>query len=342
MRSLIPTIIKSLLFVLITGAATLALAATIRNGSSGDGTSYKAVFTDVTSLNKGDDIRMAGVKVGSVTSIDVADENLAEVGFTVEKGVEVTSDVTATVKFRNLIGQRYIALDQGAQEAEQTYLPANATIDVDHTQPALDLTTLFNGFQPLFRLLNPEDVNKLSYQIVQVFQGEGATVDQLVARTASLTQTVAAKDKVIGEVIDNLTTVLDTVNGRTTQLNSLLVTLRQLVSGLSDDRAVIGSTITGLGDLTVSVSQLLEEGRAPLKSSIDNLGDVSEILADNKGQLERFLRTTPTKFDRIGRTGSYGSWVNFYACSIQGAIPNPQGYLGGVGVERVAERCFSR
>lgn len=340
MRSLVPTIIKSLLFVIITGAATLALAGTIRNSSGGDGTAYSAVFTDVTSLNKGDDIRMAGVKVGSVTSIGIADDNLAEVAFTVDENIKITSDATATVKFRNLIGQRYIALDQGAEQADQSYLPADATIGVDHTQPALDLTTLFNGFQPLFRLLNPEDVNKLSFQIVQVFQGEGSTVDQLVTRTASLTQTVAAKDKVIGQVIDNLTSVLDTVNGRTTQLNSLLVTLRQLVSGLSEDRAVIGSTITGLGDLTVSVSQLLEEGRAPLKSSIDNLGDVSEILADNKPQLEKFLRTTPTKFDRVGRTGSYGSWVNFYACSIQGAIPNPQGYLGDVGVERVAERCF--
>jgi len=91
-------------------------------------------------------------------------------------------------------------------------LTAGETIQLDHTKPAVNLTTLFNGFRPLFQTLSADDVNKLSYQIIQVFQGESGTITDLVRNTASLTNTIADKDRVIGDVINNLNVVLETVN----------------------------------------------------------------------------------------------------------------------------------
>ena len=323
-------LIKSIVFTLVTVLATMLLAGTIRNSVGGSATEYKALFTDVTSLNNGDDIRMAGVKVGTVRKIEVSQNRLAEVTFTVQNKAPMRAGTTAELRFRNLVGQRYIALEPPSASAE--VLPAGYTLPASSTSPALDLTMLFNGFQPLMKFLSPEDVNKLSEEIIAVFQGEGSTVEGLLSSTSSLTQTIAEKDEVIGQLIDSLTVVLTTINDRSDQLDRTIITLQQLVSGLAEDREVIGSTLDGLGDLTTSVSGLLEEGRAPLKGSIEALERLSGNLSNASAVLDSFFEVLPVKLDRIGRLGSYGSWLNFYACSIQGKIPDPEGYMGDLGI----------
>ncbi|WP_300682096.1 MlaD family protein [Nocardioides sp.] len=335
------TLVKSIVFIVATALATLALAGTIRNSASGNSHTYTAMFTDVTSLHTGDDVRMAGVKVGTVDKISVSEDpaagDVARVRFTVTDSTPMTQGTTAQLRFRNLVGQRYLSL--APPTTPGTTLPANYVFSTDQTTPALDLTALFNGFQPLFRLLNPDDVNTLSSQIIAVFQGEGPTVDDLVSSAASLTSTLADRDQVIGNLITDLNSVLTVVNQRSGQLDTTIVTLQKLVTGLSQDRATIGQSISGLGNLTTSVSDLLTKGRAPLKKSISSLGDLSANLAGSSTELNSFLEKLPTKLETIGRVASYGSWLNFYVCSIQGRIPLPEGYMGDLGVNPIDKRC---
>jgi phospholipid/cholesterol/gamma-HCH transport system substrate-binding protein len=330
-------LIKSITFIVVTVLATVALAATIRNDTGGSTRQFHAVFTDATSLNRGDDVRMSGVKVGTVTDVEVTEKRLARVTFTASRTAPLVDGTIAELRFRNLIGQRYISLEPPTGSAPA--LRPGYTFDTDHTKPALDLTMLFNGFQPLLQLLSPEDVNNLSGQIVAVFQGEDATVDGLLSSTASLTSTLAAKDEVIGKLITSLSSVLQVVNDRSSQLDTTIVTLQQLVSGLADDRKTIGSTLDGLGDLTTSVADLLDDGREPLQGSITALDQLAGNLSKAEPQLDSFFEQLPIKLDRIGRTASYGSWINFYACSIEGKIPRPEGYYGDLGVKPIAERC---
>ncbi|WP_370618382.1 MCE family protein [Mumia sp. Pv 4-285] len=332
------TLIKSIVFTVVTVLATVALAGTIRNTTGDDGRRFTALFSDATSLNKGDDVRMAGVKVGTVHDITVTDDSVAEVTFSVTDDVRLTSGARAELRFRNLVGQRYISLSP-SETPGGVGLPAGHTFTLDDTRPALDLTMLFNGFQPLFRMLDPKDVNRLSEQIVAVFQGEGATVDGLLSSTADLASTLAERDEVIGQLITNLNEVLTVVDDRSTQLDTTLITLQKLVSGLAEDREVIGDTVVGLGNLTTSVAGLLEETRPPLDDSIGSLQELSTNLSEAGPVLDDFLKTLPVKLDKIGRLASYGSWLNFYVCSIEGRIPLPEGYMGDLGVKPVAGRC---
>jgi phospholipid/cholesterol/gamma-HCH transport system substrate-binding protein len=330
------TLLKSIVFTVVTVLATVTLAGVIRNSVSGPHRTFSALFSDATSLNKGDDVRMAGVKVGTVSKISLQDDDVAKVTFTVADSAPLEVGSTAELRFRNLVGQRYVDLHPAATPAAA--LPAGYTFTLAQTKPALDLTLLFNGFQPLFQFLDPKDVNTLSGEIISVFQGEGPTVDDLLSTTASLTSTLADRDQVIGDLITNLNDVLGVVDAHSSQLDTTLVTLQQLVSGLAADRTTIGSTISGLGRLTTSVADLLDQGRKPLKSDIAALGKLSGNLAHGDN-LDAFLKNLPTKLDAIGRTASYGSWLNFYLCSIQGTIPLPQGYAGDLGANPVAARC---
>ncbi|MGB3439368.1 MAG: MlaD family protein [Actinophytocola sp.] len=317
MRKLAAPLIKGLIFVLVTGLATAILAISIGNTNVGDTLTYSARFTDVTSLNPGDDVRIRGVRVGQVDEMSVVDGHLALVRFSVDKSKALPADVTATIKYRNMVGQRYIALDRG-EKLSAALLAENAEIPLDRTRPALDLTDLFNGFKPLFQALSPDDVNELSGEIVQVLQGEGGTVDSLLAHTGSLTSTLADRDQVIGNVIKNLNSVLANINGQGDALSTLVSTLQRLVTGLAGDRAVIGDAISGLADLTGATAGLLDQARQPLKESIAGLGMLASNLATGQEDLEQFLTATPAKFESVGRAASYGSWLNFYLCE---AIP---------------------
>ena len=340
-RSLAGPVVKSLIFVLVTALATTVLAVSIAGAGVGDTSGYNARFTDTTGLASGDSVRIAGVKVGRVDSIKVVDRRIAQVHFSVQKGRTLPASATATIKYLNMVGQRYIDLAQGTGPVGRT-LPPGGTIPLSRTTPALDLTQLFDGFQPLFEGLSPKDVNQLSGEIVQVLQGEGGTVDGLISNIGALTTTLAAKDQVIGQVIDNLNSVLKTVNTRETGFNDLVTSLQQLVTGFSADREPIGRSITAISRLTTSTAGLLQDGRQPLKDSIAQLGRLSTNLADNKGELQNFLTTTPQKFRAIGRLASYGSWLNLYLCQATVAgVTTSDGSRPPTGIAITEARCRS-
>jgi phospholipid/cholesterol/gamma-HCH transport system substrate-binding protein len=321
MRSVTGPSVKLTIFATITVLLTGVLAATIGGTGFGATSTYTAVFTDASGLAEGDDVRVRGVKVGRVASLEVLDDALAAVELEIESERRIPAAVTATIKYRNIIGQRYVAL--GETDAGGPALDPGATIPVERTKPALDLTALFNGFQPLFRALSPDDVNRLSFEIIQVFQGEGGTIESLLASTASLTSTIADRDAAIGDVIDNLNVVIGTVSERSPELIDLIGELQQLVSGLAAQREPIGEAISAIGDLTDTTAGLLGEARPALRDDIAALGDLSGNLAAESPEVDRVLRGLAPKLETLSRTVSYGSWFNFYLCIIDGEVTVP-------------------
>ncbi|MGW5665008.1 MCE family protein [Streptomyces sp. NPDC003758] len=315
-------LIKFGLFALVTIAATALLAATIVNVSFTPKDTYHAVFSDVTGLENGDDIRVAGVRVGQVEGIRIKDRTLAEVTFSVEADRPLLTSTHAVLRYRNLVGQRYIALTEGAGDG--TRLRPGGTIPLPRTQPALDLNALLNGFKPLFAALSPNDVNQLATEIIQTLQGEGSTVNSLLAHTASLTTTLADRDQLIGSVIDNLNTVLDTLDRRGARFSALITQLRRVISGLSADRKPIGDSLVSIGDLTEATSGLLRDARPPLKDDIAGLNRLTGTLNRNEKTVEGVLQRLPNKLNALTGTASYGSWFNFYLCDFDGRIVLPK------------------
>ncbi|GAB3481454.1 MCE family protein [Amycolatopsis cihanbeyliensis] len=318
MRSFVPSLIKILIFAAVTVLLTAVLGATIANTNFGETSGYAARFTEASGLKAGDDVRIAGVKVGQVERIAVSRDNRAEVDFTVESVRDLPASVTATIKYRNLIGQRYLSLNTDV--AGEGVLTAGETIPLERTEPALNLTVLFNGFKPLFTALDPREVNALSHEIIQVFQGEGGTIRSLLSHIASLTSTIAKKDELIGEVIGNLNTVLDTVNQRTPQFENLVQVTQNLVTGLAQQREPIGQAVSALGELTDATAGLVTDARPHLKQDIAALGELSGNLADSEELLDHLLQIMPGNLEKFTRTLSYGSWYNYYLCGLSGTI----------------------
>jgi phospholipid/cholesterol/gamma-HCH transport system substrate-binding protein len=328
---------KLLTFMLVTTIATGLLVVTIGNITFSSGREYKAEFVEATGVVKGDDVRIAGVKVGTVKDVEVVDRTRALVTFSVDDGATVTEATNADIRYRNLVGQRYISLSQQGEQTER--LEEGATIPVSRTSPALDLTVLFNGFKPLFEALSPQDINQLSFELIQVFQGEGGTLEGLLGHTASVTSTLAERDQVIGDLIDNLNETLVTIGDRDKELSQLIISLRDLVGGLADDRDPILDSLDSISDLSVETAGLLKGIRAPLINDVKQLRKVAGNLADNRGELDRALQVLPIKLNKVGRTAIYGSWFNFYLCSFRGTVQVGDLPRQNVDYQTGSDRC---
>ncbi|WP_121253403.1 MCE family protein [Nocardioides ferulae] len=332
--------VKLLIFILVTTMATAVLVVTVGNLSFGASREYHAEFVDATGVVEGDDVRIAGVKVGTVESIEVVDRNRAQVTFTVQESTRLTEATHASIRYRNLVGQRYVSLSQEGTAGGE--LDEGDTIPVSQTSPALDLTVLFNGFKPLFQALSPDDLNKLSYEIVQVFQGEGGTLEGLLAHTASLTNTLAGRDELIGDLIVNLDQVLDHIGDRDDQLSELIVNFRTLVGGLKDDRQAILSSLDQISELSVETADLVSGIRPKFAEDIKQLRRFAGNVDRNKAELDRALQVLPIKLNKIGRTATYGSWFNFYLCNFQGRVRLAENVSIPVKYNTGSERCDLR
>lgn len=314
---------KLVIFMVVTAMATGVLIMLIGNLNFEKSHTYKAIFSDATGVVKGDDIRVAGVKVGSVKKVEIVDRTKARLTFTVRKATPVTQSSTATIRYRNLVGQRYISVTQGV--GDTTPMAAESTIPESRTAPALDLTVLFNGFKPLFAALSPADVNKLSYEIVQIFQGEGGNIEGLLRSTGSVTSALADRDQLIGDVITNLNEVLVTVGGRDKELSALIVGLRTFVSGLNQDKDAILNSLDSVSTLTEQTAQLTTGIRPGLVEDVKQLRKVATNLNKGRDEIDRALQILPIKLEKIGRTAIYGAFFNFYLCEFQAKIVLPTG-----------------
>ena len=289
---------------------------------AGSTVGYSAVFSDVSSLKSGETVRFAGVRVGTVEEIALQPDKTVAVTFDVDRDLVLTGGTHANIRYLNLVGDRYLELVDGPGPA--TVLPAGSAIPTDRTSPALDLDLLLGGLKPVIQGLNPGDVNALSASLIQIIQGQGDTLDSLLARSSSFSNALADKNQTIQQLIDNLNTTLSTLSKEGNQFSGGIDRLQRLVSALAADRDPIGQAIDALSAGTASLADLLSSARPPLAGAVDQLNRLAPALDAKKDRVDTALRKAPENYRKLVRIGSYGSFVNYYICSISVRVSDLQ------------------
>lgn len=279
-----------------------------------DGKIYKAEFSDVSGIGTGDFVRIAGVEVGQIKKVTITPAAYALVEFSVEPSVVLTEGTKAAIRWANPIGDRYLALVEGP--GEQNRLSPGATIGLARTEPALDLDTLLGGFRPLFRALDPEQVNSLSAQLIQAFQDEGATIASFLSQAAAVTNTLADRDELIGQVIGNLDAVLGSFGDQNRQLAKAVTSLSELSRGLRDRKTDVVNAIAYTNAATATIADLLTQARPALKNTVTQTGRVSTIAADDRDYVDDLLKTLPHTYQMLSRLGIMGDFFTFYLCDL--------------------------
>jgi phospholipid/cholesterol/gamma-HCH transport system substrate-binding protein len=318
-------LIKLIAFVAVAVVITISVVASLLDLQLGQPTnSYRAVFTNATGLQPGDIVRIAGVQVGKIKGVQLrrqAGQYYATVSFTVLASQHMTNHSDASIAFENLLGQRYLDVTQG--DPGGAPLPSGSTIPLARTRPGLDLTTVFNGFQPLLSALNPQQVNELTGSVIAIFQGQAGAISSLVSETANFTSNLAARQAIIYKVLDNLTPLLTQVNGQDQQLGQLIDGFDSLVTGLAGQRYQIGNALTGLSNLTSNLSSMLANSQPYLDQDIAGLAGATASLAANQTQISNTLADLPRFLTALNKASDSGNYLTVYACDLTLTLSGP-------------------
>jgi phospholipid/cholesterol/gamma-HCH transport system substrate-binding protein len=280
--------------------------------------SYSAEFSNASGLRAGQFVRASGVEVGKVKKIDLVEgDKRIRVDFSVDRSVPLYQSTTAEIRYADLIGNRYLEINRGTGEGAETALPPGGFIPLSRTQPALDLDALIGGFKPLFRALDPQKVNSIASSIITVFQGEGGTINDILDQTAQLTERLSESDQAVGEVIDNLNTVLDTTVRHRRQFDQTIDKFELLITSLKSRADQLADGTAHISDAAGTVADLLADNRSLLHDTVGRLETVAAPLVEQHDRLGDLLGKVPNAFNTIGRaSGIYGDFFNFYLCDL--------------------------
>jgi phospholipid/cholesterol/gamma-HCH transport system substrate-binding protein len=279
-----------------------------------DANNYNAVFANVSGLRETNFVRIAGVEVGKVKKVVVQPDSTVRVEFSADKSVMLTEGSRAVVRYDDLFGGRFLALEEGAGALKK--IDPGGTIPLSRTQPALDLDALIGGLRPLFRSLNPDQVNALSGQLIQALQGQGATVGSVLTQAASVTNTLADRDRMFGQLITNLNTVLGSVGDQDNQVAKAVDSLSALMKTLDARKDEVANGIKGAARLFEVGNEVLLRARTSLKHVVDEGGRVGGTIMSDKDFVDSLINTLPDDYQIIGREGLYGDFFTFYLCDL--------------------------
>ncbi|MGH9245915.1 MAG: MCE family protein [Acidimicrobiales bacterium] len=302
---MIRTAVKFGLFVAVCMAFTLWLAFQIGNIRIFE-TRYEltAAFDDATGLLVNDNVKIAGVVVGKVTGVEV-DSGQARVTFEVESGYDLPSDTAAAVRWRNLIGQRFLYLYPG--EAS-TMLEAGDHID--DTESPIDLGELFNRLGPIVAAMDPADVNQFLESVTEALNGNEDRVGEAIDDLAVLTQALASRDDTIGRLVENLNTVTGTIASRDQQIRTMLDNLVLISWAFSDNADVLDEALGEFGEFSGNLNEVLGTNRTEIDRLISNLLLVTDTVRTRLGTVDSALGGLDEAAAAIFRSGSYGEWLN--------------------------------
>lgn len=321
-RSIRSTAIKFSAFVLVMAMTTAFLFFIFGQYRTGSTNGYSAIFANASRLKSGDSVRAAGVRVGTVTGVSLLADNKVLVKFNADRTVALTQGTKAAVRYLNLVGDRYLDLKDAPGSTR--ILSPGGQIPVQQTAPALDLDLLLGGLRPVLKGLNPEDVNALTSSLVQIFQGQGGTFESLFSKISSFTTALADNKEVIQRVIDNLKSVLHTIDQDGGKFSGMIDRLERLTTQLTADRDPIGEAIDSLDNGTASLAELLGRARPPLRDTVAQLNRMAPLLDQDKGRVDAALKKAPDNYRKMIRTGAYGSVLNWYVCELSWRVTDFQ------------------
>ncbi|MFC8042117.1 MCE family protein [Nocardia sp. NPDC057353] len=328
------------LFAVLATVLTYTIWSTLQRSVSGDTDGYSAVFTDVLGVRVGDDVRVAGVRVGRVDEIDFVDGYRAKIDFSIQDRQHLTTTTKALVRYQNLIGQRYIALMPGKEAGAP--LEPGGTIPVERTEPSFDVSALLSGFEPLFEVLQPDQVNSLSETMIQALQGDGVSLSALVTQAAELASTFGERDELLAAVISNLSSVMAGLANRTEELETLITQARALMDALYAQGENLKSSVETVARSTDSLVNLVGMVQPDLARAQDTATTGVALLLLNGASLDRAAVELPDFLNGLARFSSYGAYGNAYICRLDVSLWGvllPPGLVSQVGGESQSEVC---
>lgn len=287
---------------------------TLQRNVGGHTESYSAIFTDVSGLKVGDEVRMAGVRVGRVDEVALEGE-LARVGFRVQSEQVLYGNTKASIVYQNIIGQRYVGLSLG-DAGDPAVLPAGAVIPVERTEPSFDISNLLNGFEPLFALLDPEQVDNLTTAIVRSTQGDSGALTTLIAETTRLAESYSGTDPILERVLTDLNSVTGALAAQDGDLKSTIDSAESMFDGFAQRRAEFVTSMDQAGIVGERLAKVITDVQPDLREWLAREPGFAKHFMENKQAFAYMGFNTPLMLKGLARISQGGSYLDIYACHL--------------------------
>ena len=316
-------LIKVSIFVVVMVLVSAGLVVIFGEFRFASKSSYHATFTDASRLETGNDVRIAGVPVGSVDGLKLNPDNTVDVAFSLDKQYQLYTSSRAVIRYENLVGDRFMEITSGPGDLKK--LPPGGMVALNQTQPALDLDALLGGLRPVVKGLNGDQVNQISNAILELLQGQGGALSQLLSETGTFSKSLGDRYQVISEVIQNLNQVLGTIDDKSVEFDASVDELQKLVTGLAEGRDPIAGAIQPLATAETSLTEMLAGSRRPLQGVLENLRPLATELDNRKAEVNAAIEPLAENYLRLNALGAYGSYFNYYICATTLKFNGPAG-----------------
>lgn len=299
--------IKVVAFTVVALMMTVGLGVKLANSRLfSDTYVLQAEFDDALGVLKGDAVKVAGVDVGRVEGTNIEDGK-AVVTFNVDKDVRLGKDSTVGIRWRNVVGQRFIYLYPGEQEPEYE---ENDVIPVEMTRPPADIGEFLNRVGPIIQAIHPEKANAFIDAINTALVGNEQTVRQLLDSGAVLATDLGSNDEDISRLLESADTIMAAYAKQDDQIGAFIDNLQELSTDLAGDTDDINSLVENFAVVQEQLDAILTKSRGNIDSSLRDLDTVASTVAENKKHLRRTLRTLPLGVAGYFQTTSWGEWFN--------------------------------
>ena len=300
---------KLTIFTIVTAIVTTGLASSIGNFPLfSNHYDVTAEFTDVTGVLKGDVVKAAGVTVGRVTSVEF-DNGIAVVTLSIDSKVDLPSDLIAAIRYRNLIGQRMVVLRE-SETGSSGLTEAGDVIPLERTEPAFDLSVLFNSLRPLIRSTSPRDINIVTHELLQAMSGRGAEIESLIGNVSTITHAIGSKNDELAVLLKNVNTITADLSGRDVQLTRTLGNINRFLTSISVGRQDLAIAIDTLSDAAASLDRVVAENDGNIKAEVGDLAILLDAVNDKRADLKDVIRRLPAVLRAVERVNSYGEWAS--------------------------------
>ncbi len=281
----------------------------------GGGKTYSAQFAEAGGLRSGNEVRVAGVKVGKVTEVSL-DGATVVVRFRA-KGVELGDQTTAAVKVKTMLGQKFLSIDPLGRGSLDGPIPQ------DRTTTPYDVNAAFSDLSSTIDEIDTEKVEQSFTALSEAFENTPDSVRDTVKGLTSLSRTISSRDEELAELLESTTAVTGTLKDRNAELARIINDGSSLLGELEKRRETVHDMLEGTARLGTQLKGLVADNEKALRPALDNLDNVSAILQRNQDNLDSALATIGPYYRVVASAMGNGRWVDSYICGLFDDAGNP-------------------
>ncbi|PWU57429.1 ABC transporter substrate-binding protein [Micromonospora sp. S4605] len=275
------------------------------------GRAYQAAFTDASGLAVGNEVRVAGVRVGKVTAVELARDtrSYVRVRFRVDDdGVRLGDRTGATIRIKTVLGQKYLALSP----AGAGRLPEGGLIPLDRTAAPFDVVQAVTGLADTLDKVDTDQLAAAFATLSETFADTPASVDSALGGLARLSRTVADRDAELRSLLTRAREVTGVLATRDEEFRKLVTDGEALLAEVTRRRDAIHKLLVGTNDLATQLSGLVADNRTELDPALRELREVIAVLQRNRDNLERSIARMAPFVTAFANVVGNGRWFDSY------------------------------